>query len=143
METPASFEARAAPPPYPANRKQSYDCYRVERTSSRAGVAPAEVQRLFTAHFLANYLSVDYMARCRAPYHIHAPNTAQRKGHGLSLMRTREAHFSTLIICPDAFHCELVAKQFANKSYTREQFNRCSRATSYLLGSNEEKPQAH
>src|SRR5262244_1301495 len=30
------------------------DCYRVERTSSRAGVAPAEVQRLFTAHFLAN-----------------------------------------------------------------------------------------
>src|SRR5215475_11536040 len=30
------------------------DCYRVERTSSRAGVTPAEVQRLFTAHFLAN-----------------------------------------------------------------------------------------
>jgi hypothetical protein len=26
------------------------DCYRVERTSSRAGVAPAEVQRLSTAH---------------------------------------------------------------------------------------------
>src|ERR1035437_1663987 len=31
-----------------------FDCYRVERTSSRAGVAPAEVQRLFTAHFFAN-----------------------------------------------------------------------------------------
>jgi len=31
-----------------------FDCYRVERTSSRAGVAPAEVQRLFTAHFIAN-----------------------------------------------------------------------------------------
>jgi hypothetical protein len=31
------------------------DCYRVERTSSRAGVAPAEVQRLFTAHCYANY----------------------------------------------------------------------------------------
>jgi hypothetical protein len=27
----------------------------VERTSSRAGVAPAEVQRLVTAHFFANY----------------------------------------------------------------------------------------
>ena len=27
-----------------------FDCYRVERTSSRAGVTPAEVQRLFTAH---------------------------------------------------------------------------------------------
>ena len=27
-----------------------FDCYRVERTSSRAGVSPAEVQRLFTAH---------------------------------------------------------------------------------------------
>ena len=41
-----------------------FDCYRVERTSSRAGVAPAEVQRLFTAHFFANdqlaaYLSVN------------------------------------------------------------------------------------
>ena len=31
-----------------------FDCYRVERTSSRAGVAPAEVQRLFTAHCYAN-----------------------------------------------------------------------------------------
>src|SRR6266567_2176249 len=31
-----------------------FDCYRVERTSSRAGVTPAEVQRLFTAHFIAN-----------------------------------------------------------------------------------------
>src|SRR5258708_1023317 len=30
------------------------DCYRVERTSSRAGVAPAEVQRLFTAHCYAS-----------------------------------------------------------------------------------------
>gem|GEM_PF-6125322 len=34
-----------------------FDCYRVERTSSRGGVAPAEVQRLFTVHFFANYLS--------------------------------------------------------------------------------------
>src|SRR5258707_321984 len=31
------------------------DCYRVERTSSRAGVTPTEVQRLFTAHCYANY----------------------------------------------------------------------------------------
>src|SRR6516225_1747470 len=29
------------------------DCYRVERSSSRAGVAPAGVQRLFTAHDLS------------------------------------------------------------------------------------------
>ena len=34
-----------------------FDCYRVERTSSRAGVSPAEVQRLFTAHYFANYPS--------------------------------------------------------------------------------------
>src|SRR5579864_3299623 len=33
-----------------------FDCYRVERTSSRAGVAPAEVQRLFTAHYYANHV---------------------------------------------------------------------------------------
>jgi hypothetical protein len=33
-----------------------FDCYRVERTSSRAGVTPAEVQRLSTAHYYANYL---------------------------------------------------------------------------------------
>src|SRR5215470_3069719 len=32
-----------------------FDCYRVERTSSRAGVPPAEVQRLFTAHFFTSY----------------------------------------------------------------------------------------
>ena len=31
-----------------------FDCYRVERTSSRAGVSPAEVQHLFTAHCFAN-----------------------------------------------------------------------------------------
>ena len=30
------------------------DCYRVKRTSSRAGLAPAEVQRLCTAHCFAN-----------------------------------------------------------------------------------------
>jgi hypothetical protein len=32
-----------------------FDCYRVERTSSRAGVTPAEVQAPFTAHFIVNY----------------------------------------------------------------------------------------
>src|SRR5260370_39945487 len=33
-----------------------FDCfYRVERTSSRPGVTPAEVQRLSTAHVIANY----------------------------------------------------------------------------------------
>src|SRR5271167_216075 len=36
--------------------RRRFDCYRVERTSSRAGVAPAEVQRLSTAHFFVNYL---------------------------------------------------------------------------------------
>jgi hypothetical protein len=35
--------------------RRRFDCYRVERTSSRAGVAPAEVQRLSRAHFFANY----------------------------------------------------------------------------------------
>src|SRR5580765_7414271 len=34
--------------------RRRFDCYRMERTSSRAGVTPAEVQRLFTAHFFAN-----------------------------------------------------------------------------------------
>jgi AraC-like DNA-binding protein len=35
--------------------RRRFDCYRVERTSSRAGVSPAEVQRLFTAHCFVNY----------------------------------------------------------------------------------------
>jgi AraC-like DNA-binding protein len=35
--------------------RRRFDCYRVERTSSRAGVAPARVQRLFTAHYFANH----------------------------------------------------------------------------------------
>ena len=34
-----------------------FDCYRVERTSSQAGVSPAEVQRLFTAHCYDNHQS--------------------------------------------------------------------------------------
>jgi hypothetical protein len=34
--------------------RRRFDCYRVERTSSRGGVAPAEVQRLFTAHYYVN-----------------------------------------------------------------------------------------
>ena len=32
-----------------------FDCYRVERTSSRAGVAPAESPAPFTAHCYVNY----------------------------------------------------------------------------------------
>ena len=44
-----------------------FDCYRVERTSSRAGVAPAEVQRLFTAHCFAN---------CCAATALRWPSTA-------------------------------------------------------------------
>src|SRR5262249_46705897 len=39
--------------------RRRFDCYRVERTSSRAGVAPAEVQRLFTAHYYASYRRID------------------------------------------------------------------------------------
>src|SRR5262249_2985281 len=35
------------------------DCYRVERTSSRAGVAPAEVQCLFTAHVIWRFIAND------------------------------------------------------------------------------------
>ena len=31
-----------------------FDCYRVERISSRAGLSPAEVQRRFTAHCFIN-----------------------------------------------------------------------------------------
>src|SRR5215468_7603978 len=34
-----------------------FDCYRVERTSSRAGVAPAEVQCLFTAHVIWRFIT--------------------------------------------------------------------------------------
>src|SRR5438105_15855669 len=34
------------------------DCYRVERTSSRTGVAHADVQRLFTAHFITKWKSL-------------------------------------------------------------------------------------
>ena len=41
------------------------DCYRVERTSSRTGFAPAEVQRLFTAHFIdSNHYRVERSLTC-------------------------------------------------------------------------------
>jgi hypothetical protein len=39
-----------------------FDCYRVERTSSRAGLAPAEVQRLFTAHVIWRFIANELLA---------------------------------------------------------------------------------
>jgi len=38
--------------------RRRFDCYRVERTSSRAGVAPAEVQRLSRRTFSRNYFGL-------------------------------------------------------------------------------------
>jgi len=43
--------------------RRRFDCYRVEQTSSRAGVSPAEVQRLFTAHCFANHGSLGVYTR--------------------------------------------------------------------------------
>jgi AraC-like DNA-binding protein len=62
-ESPSPSGTRHQSPSDPRHRKlrqlcclrRRFDCYRVERTSSRAGVAPAEVQRLFTAHYFNNY----------------------------------------------------------------------------------------
>jgi|ERR1035441_3090405 hypothetical protein len=46
--------------------RPSHPIYRVERTSSRAGLAPAEVQRLFTAHCFANYRHAQTTSRLRS-----------------------------------------------------------------------------
>src|ERR1017187_5297785 len=57
-----------------------FDCCRVERTSSRAGVAPAEVQRLFTAHCFANNRMLFPVCRPlakRVPQPVCAPQTCQ------------------------------------------------------------------
>ena len=37
--------------------RRRFDCYRVERTSSRAGLAPAEVQRRFMAHVIWRFIA--------------------------------------------------------------------------------------
>ena len=52
---PACSPGRQSPPLHRRLRRLRclhgrFDCYRVERTSSRAGLAPAMDQRLFTAH---------------------------------------------------------------------------------------------
>jgi hypothetical protein len=48
-----------------------FDCYRVERTSSRAGLAPAEVQRLFTAHVIWRFIT----SRTQIPGGKHHPHS--------------------------------------------------------------------
>ena len=64
-----------------------FDCYRVERTSSRAGVAPAEVQRLFTAHCYVAYQKLRSgrmmsTSPIKAPVSV-IPNTATRQRYQL------------------------------------------------------------
>src|SRR6201981_1495282 len=63
--------------------RHRFDCYRVERTSSRAGVSPAEVQRLFTAHFIANYF---FDSRSGAA--LMCSNTAFRRSASCLLLMT-------------------------------------------------------
>src|SRR5579864_8392211 len=63
--------------------RRRFDCYRMERTSFRAGVSPAEVQRLFTAHFFANnriegcralrLFTFDQFSILAIPYHERQP----------------------------------------------------------------------
>jgi|SRR5580693_9071763 hypothetical protein len=62
--TPAQIQGNPDPRPWGARRDGSENCRkrpgrfcgcRVERTSSRAGVAPAEFQCIFAAHCFANY----------------------------------------------------------------------------------------
>src|ERR1700730_5215366 len=45
-----------------------FDCYRVERTSSRAGLAPAEVQRLSRRTFSPTDLLSEYPSRMSLPW---------------------------------------------------------------------------
>src|SRR5580693_4070742 len=75
-------------------------------------------------------------ARCRAPYHIQAPTTAQRNGQGLRLTRIGKAWerlFSTLI----DFHSSFLYLTDGLKENARlKEWSRCSRAISCLRESN-------
>jgi len=75
-------------------------------------------------------------ARCRAPYHIQAPTTAQRKGQGLRPKRIGKARgrlFSTLID-----YSLVVFDGWTKENARLEEWCRCSRAISCLRGSNKE-----
>src|SRR5215471_1215814 len=47
--------------------RRRFDCYRVERTSSRAGVAPAEVQRLSRRTFSSIRLQILFLSGRQSP----------------------------------------------------------------------------
>src|SRR5262249_2123441 len=77
----------AESPSHPFHRKlrqlrclcRRFDCYRVEPTSSRAGVAPAEVHCLFTAHVIWRYFNSCTFVPCvrtdvRRSRHVSANN---------------------------------------------------------------------
>lgn len=56
-------------------------------------------------------------ARRKAPYHNHAPTTAQRKGQGLSSMwagKTQGPLFSNPIGCPAVFTVDVVLNRLTN-----------------------------
>src|SRR5207249_11608917 len=74
------------------------DC-RVERTSSRAGVAPAEVQRLFTAHCFANNESCAQTS-ARAKRKVRSPSTPHKVYRDL---RAKAATTPLLLL-----HCALI-----------------------------------
>ena len=77
--------------------RRRFDCYRVERTSSRAGVAPAEVQRLFTAHCYNSYQFVRFptaqsggcyivaiaLLSMRLSYEDNRANVPEKRGCGV------------------------------------------------------------
>ena len=76
-------------------------------------------------------------ARCRAPYHIQAPTTAQRNGQGLRTKRIGKARgrlFSTLM----DFHSLRGFNRWTKENARLEELSRCSRASLCLRGSNQE-----
>jgi len=67
-----------------------FDCYRAERTSSRAGLPPAVDQRLFTAH-------------CRLPRLAQFRGSIPRPTHSLSTLRRADCSAATQDSLPDGW----------------------------------------
>jgi len=91
-----NYPSAGASPSDPLHRKlrqlcclrRRFDCHRVERTSSRAGVAPAEAQRLFTAHFLLSKRAINggisAPGQWRSVYESYPSDDRSRLPPGLS-----------------------------------------------------------
>jgi len=101
----------------------------MERTSLRAGFAPDEVQRVFTAHCFANHNTA--LRKTWSVSFQQSPIVSQNLENGMSLLRVGGSHVGfepTTYVVDDIWRDVLVGKlQFRVNTYRRASSNQFGR----------------